>query len=152
LKKNKRKKHMPFTLSRDEVRAKLLSYKSQFARREPIDLPFFPEAGIVKDEAGNVVEDNRLQVREMMGDESVAFTQERDKDPQRAVGRIVARCLLMPDGKTPAFNETDLQAIMTELGDSVLTPILTKIQSFSTGQADAAKNSQTTPNADSTTN
>jgi hypothetical protein len=57
----------------------------------------------------------------------------------------------MPDGKTPAFNEGDLQAVVSELGDSVLTPILTKIQSFSTGQADAAKNLPTTPNAGSTT-
>jgi hypothetical protein len=142
-------------LSRDDVRNKLLAYKSKYAKREPVELDWFPEAGLVKDDSGATVEDNRLQIREMMGDESMAFTAEQAKDPNRAVGRVISKCLLMPDGQTPAFNETDLQVIMSEMGSSVLLPLLMQIQAQSganTAVADAIKNLPTTPDSASTTN
>lgn len=148
---------MPLTLTREEVRAKLLSYKSQYAKRDKIDIPWLPDFTVVKDEAGNVTQDNRLEVRETMGDESVNFDEERKKDVNRAMGRLVAKCLLMPDTSPPVtvFNESDLQVVMSELGSSVLMPIITKIQELSgTGanaQADAAKNLPTTQQSGSTT-
>lgn len=141
-------------LTREDVRAKLLSYRSISAKREPVELDWYPEAGLVKDDTGAIVEDNHLQIRELMADESLAFDKEKEKDSTRAVGRVISKCLLMPDGKTTAFNETDLQVIMSELGSSVLAPLLVQIQTLSGAKitpADAAKNLPTTPTSGSTT-
>lgn len=143
-------------LTREQVQAKILAYKSQHAKREPVELDWFPEAGIIKDGSGNVLEDNRLQIRETMGDEGIAFDKEAEKDLNRAVGRLMTKCLLMPDGKTPAFDEGHLIALMSELGNSVLMPLLSKIQTLSgrtpTAQADAAGNLPATPPVASSTN
>lgn len=142
--------------TREDVRAKLLAYKSNYAKREPIELDWLPEFGVLRDQAEVITEDNRLQIREMMGDESMSFDKEFKADPPRAVGRIVAKCLLMPGSSTSVFNETDLTVIMSELGSSVLAPIIKRIQEMSgatpDAKAEAAKNLPPTPPNASTTN
>lgn len=143
-------------LSRDELRARVLGYKTMGLKRAKTDTPWIPECTVTLDEQGNVLEDTRLEVREMMGDESLQFEKEIQSDNNHAIGRVIARCLLMPGTGTPVMNETDLQAIMSALGTSVLLPMMEQIKTLSgstaTAKADAAKNLPTTPPADSTTN
>jgi hypothetical protein len=144
------------SLSREELRGRVLGYKTTGLKRDKIDTPWIPECAVTLDVQGNVVEDTRLEVREMMADESLQFDKEAKVDNKRAIGRMIARCLLMPGTSTPVMNETDLDAIMSELGLSTILPIMEHIKVLSgsadTAKEDAKKNSQTTPPSDSTTN
>jgi hypothetical protein len=144
------------SLSREDLRARVLGYKTTGLKREKTDTPWIPECAVTLDEQGNAIDDTRLEVREMTGEESLQFDKEAKVDEKRAIGRMITRCLLMPGTSTPVMNETDLDAIMSELGTSALLPMMAQVKRLSgsvdTAKADAAKNSQTTPPNDSTTN
>src|SRR6202035_525450 len=99
---------MPLSLSREELRARVLGYKTTGLKREKTDTPWIPECIVTKDDQGNVLDDTRLEVREMMGEESMQFDKEAKTDEKRAIGRMIARCLLVPGTSTPVMNETDL--------------------------------------------
>jgi hypothetical protein len=98
------------SLSREDLRARVLGYKTTGLKREKTDTPWIPECAVTLDEQGNAIDDTRLEVREMTGEESLQFDKEAKVDEKRAIGRMI------------------------------------------TAKADAAKNSQTTPPNDSTTN
>jgi hypothetical protein len=99
------------------------------------------------DGAGNMIDD-RLEVREMTGEESMQFSEEAKRSDRIAMGNLLVKVILMPGGSNePLYNKEDREAVL-KYGTSVLLPIQNKVLKLSglepptngTTPKDAAKN------------
>jgi hypothetical protein len=132
------------SLSREDIRARVLGYGKKSI---PVETPFWPDL------------DGMLAVREMSGEESLAF--EKDSENPLVIGRLIVSCLQTRETREQVFALREAEFVMQEVGISALMPVLKKIVEASglkrkdpnVSQVDEAeKNSEATQTNDSTTN
>lgn len=134
-------------LSREELRARILA---KGAQKEKLAAPVFDEPEL----------DDQLVIRELMGDESVAFKRVKDAagewDETTANGLIFVAGLLDKETGLPIYSAMDAQQVMREVGISKIKPIVDQIMALSKvgkGAVAAAKNAlNPTQTSDSTSN
>lgn len=134
-------------LSRDELRARILG---RGAQKEALAAPVFDDPEL----------DNQLEIRELMGDESIAFKRVKNAagewDESAANGLIFVAGLLDKETGLSVYSAKDAQQVMCELGMSKIKPIVDQILQLSKlgkAQVVAAKNgSDPTQTSDSSSN
>jgi hypothetical protein len=113
-------------MDKQAARDLALSHIHTSLKREKIEPEeFLPQFAKRTDANGNPV-DERLEIRELTGDESLQFEADAKQSTRIAMGNMLVKVILLPDSDDPLFNKGDREAVLG-FGTSKLLPLQNKV-------------------------
>lgn len=118
-------------MDRNQARERALAKTKKTLKREVLEPEELDEDFAIRtDEGGNTI-DERLQIRELSGAESMEYSKDMEKFGNKtALGNMLVKVILLPGSLEPLFNPTDRDAVL-EYGTSKLLPIQYKVMRLS---------------------
>jgi hypothetical protein len=117
-------------MDKQTARNLALSHVHSSLKREKIEPDEFLPQFAKRTDAQNNIIDERLEIRELTGDESLQFESDAKQSTRIAMGNMLVKVILLPDSDETLFNKGDREAVLG-FGTSKLLPLQNKVLKLS---------------------